>query len=195
MGFIVDLAKRLNPNGEYVSGKGTIYRQSWTPVVAANTGIHAAISCPASGTTTVTTGITNPDVPRVVRIKGNQASVTGNVVVVGTNQFGETKTDTIASSGVSAVDGVIAFRTITSITVPTQGAGGDTISLGPGTALGLDRRISTPAAVFSGDFNGVREATLPTVNSTNYTITFNSAGSFDGSKKAVAYYAHEDLRA
>jgi hypothetical protein len=53
-----------------------------------NTAVHAAISLPSSGTTTVTTSITNPDVPRTIWLKSNQLSVAGSVVTVnGTDIF------------------------------------------------------------------------------------------------------------
>lgn len=108
------------------------------PAAANNTGVHAAITLPASGTTEVTTSITNPDVPRVARIKGNASGITGNVVIEGTDIFGQAVTDTIAAADATAVDGVVAFKTITKITVPQRTQGGDTISVGFGAALGLE---------------------------------------------------------
>jgi len=116
-----------------------VRQQTFTaPKAAENDDVHAAITLPASGTTVVTTAITNPDVPRVVRIKGNAAGITGNVVVVGTDIQGNSITDTIVAVDDTAVDGVKAFATVTSITVPARTQSGDTISVGLGAALGLD---------------------------------------------------------
>src|SRR2546421_1106080 len=123
--------------------------QTWgspAPAVAANTGVHAAITLPASGTTVVTTAITNPDVPRTIRLKGNQSSIQGltPIVIVGTDILGNAITENVTMGGAfgTPTDTVNAFKTVTSITVPTQGASGDTISVGLGAALGLDNYCS-----------------------------------------------------
>jgi hypothetical protein len=123
--------------------------QTWgspAPAVAANTGVHAAITLPASSTTVVTTAITNPDVPRTLRLKGNQASVQGltGIIIAGTDILGNAISETVTMGGAFATptDTVNAFKTVTSITVPTQGASGDTISVGLGAALGLDNYCS-----------------------------------------------------
>jgi hypothetical protein len=108
------------------------------PKAAENDDVHAAITLPASGTTVVTTAITNPDVPRVMRIKGNAAGITGNVVIEGTDIQGNTITDTIVAVDDTAVDGVKAFATVTKITVPARTTSGDTISVGLGAKLGLE---------------------------------------------------------
>jgi hypothetical protein len=127
--------------------------QSWTaPVVAANTGVHAAITLPASDTTVVTTAITNPDVPRTIRLKGNQSTCQGLVVIIaGTDILSNAITESVTMGGAFATptDSTKAFATVTSITVPTQGASGDTISAGPGAALGLDNYCSADS--FGGE--------------------------------------------
>src|SRR5437868_15088080 len=100
--------------------------QSWSspaPAVAANTGVHAAITLPASGTTVVTTAITNPDVPRTIRLKGNASTTQGLVVIVtGTDILGNALSETRTMGGAFATptDTLNAFATVTSITVPTQ---------------------------------------------------------------------------
>ena len=112
--------------------------QSWSspaPAVAANTGVHAAITLPDSGTTVVTTAITNPDVPRTIRLKGNQATTQGLVVILaGTDILGAAITESVTMGGAFATptDSTKAFATVTSITVPTKGASSDTTSVGLG---------------------------------------------------------------
>lgn len=193
MGFIRETVKRLNPNFEFFSGKGTLYRQKWTaPATGANTGILGATLQPTAGTTVVTTGITQPDFPRCVRVVGNQATCTGNLVITGVDQFGAVITDTLAINGTTPVNGVKAFRSITSVTVPTRGAASDSITLGPDVKLGLDRRISDAgAATISASVDGTREATLPTLSSTNHTTSFNTAP--NAARNFVMYYVHEDI--
>ena len=111
------------------------------PAAANNTGIHAAITLPTSGTTVVTTGLTNPDVPRTVRLKGNATTVQGltPVVVTGTDWKDQPLTENVTMGGAFATptDTVNAFKTVTSVTVPTRGASGDTISVGFGPSLGV----------------------------------------------------------
>lgn len=193
MGFIREAVRRCSPNWEFLSGKGTLYRQSYNaPAAGGNTGILGATTQPTSGTTVVTTGITNPGVARCVRVVGNQATCTGNLVVAGKNQFGESITDTLAINGTTPVNGVKAFKTISSITVPTRGAASDSITVGPDVKLGLDRRISDAgAACLVASVDGTREGTLPTLNSTNHTVAFNTAP--NGSRVFVMYMVHEDI--
>ena len=192
MGFVSQPVKLLNPDGEFVSGKGTLYRQVFTaPVVSDNVSIHAAITSPATGTTVVTTGITQPPRARVCRVKGSASGMTGNVVIVGKNYWGVVKTDTIALNGASAVDGVVAFSSITSITVPAKiNSSGDTVSVGGGLALGLHRQVSENSALY-GTVDGVADSALPVIVAANYTVTFATAA--NGVKVFAVGYVHVDL--
>lgn len=115
--------------------------QKWVaPVAAANTGVLAAVTLPSSGTTVVTSGFTQPVTPRNIRLKSNQASVDGlSVILAGTDILDQAITETIVMGATATpTDTLNAFKTITSITFPTRGASGDTISVGPGPALALD---------------------------------------------------------
>lgn len=88
-------------------------------IAASNTAIHAAINLGASAQD-VATEITNPSIPRGLRIKGNVSGLSGDVVITGTNYKGEVITETIALNGTSAVDGAKAFKTVTKISLPAQ---------------------------------------------------------------------------
>src|SRR5919199_3005296 len=115
--------------------------QTWAaPAAVSNTAVHAAITLPSSGTTVVTTNITNPDFPRTIRLKSNQSSVDGLVVTVsGTDIQGNVVSENVTMGATAtATDTLNAFATVTSITVPTRGASGDTVSVGLGAKLGLD---------------------------------------------------------
>lgn len=92
--------------------------------------VHAAITQPASGTTVVTTAITNPAGPSRITVTGNQASCTGGVLVEGTDENGVAATETIAAAGTSTVLGALVFATVTRITIPARGAAGDALSIG-----------------------------------------------------------------
>jgi hypothetical protein len=180
------------PLSNVIPGAGRVVQSLplGSPALGATTAVHAAIAQPASGTTVVTTAITNPAVARNLTITGNQSSCTGNVVIAGTDMEGQAISETIAAAGTSTVVGSKAFATVTSITIPTQGAGGDTIAIGTGAKLGLGVRLSRNSVV-AAFLGGVREGTAPTVafDSTNMygnTVTLSSA--LAGTAVIIDYY-------
>lgn len=181
---------------QFQTSKGYLVVDSFDNVVVpADTGILVATAQPSSGATVVTTGITNPVTPRTVRIKGNQASCTGDVIVVGTDIRGGAITDTIAAAGTSAVAGTRAFKTITSITIPTRGAPSDTISLGPGPAVGRSRAMPTDLGI-GGTMDGVFEATRPTFGSSATVISLNTVSfntAFNGARDYKVSYVSTEL--
>lgn len=142
-------------------------------VAASDTGILAATAMPGSGTTVVTEGITNPAVPRALKIKGNAAGITGNVVIAGTNYADEALTETIALNGATAVDGVKAFKTVTSITIPPRNAEGNTVSVGYNDKLGLPYKLAHNTVLIASLDNS-REATAPTVTVSQTAIESNT---------------------
>jgi hypothetical protein len=124
------------------------------PDASSATYVHAAVTLPTSGTLLVTTAITNPDVPRTVTVKGNAAGITGNVVITGTNFKGAVITDTIALNAATEVEGVKAFRTVTSILLPTRTTAGDTVSVGVAKKLGMPHIIDYATMLLVKLFNG-----------------------------------------
>lgn len=180
-----------------ISGAGAVRTQTWeAPAAAATDAIHAAITLPDSGTLEVTTGITNPDVPRVISITGNAAGITGNVVIDGTDINDKEIQDTIIASGVTTVEGIKAFKTVTKITVPVKTTAGDTIEIGISVKLGLAKVLPNFSgngidAVLMAAADGVYEATRPTVvahitDVSQNVISFNSAP--DGVKDFAAMF-------
>lgn len=101
-----------------VSGLG-VQKYVIAPALGTATYVHAATALTA-GVQTVSTAITNPDVPRVVTVKGNVSGVAGNVVVTGTDIDDDVITNTIALSGTAEVSGTKAFKTVTSYTLPAR---------------------------------------------------------------------------
>lgn len=152
------------------------------PALASTTAVHAAITCPTAGTTLVTTEITNPDVPRLVTVTGNQASVTGNVVIIGTDINDAALTDTIASSGVSTVASTKAFKTVTSIEIPTRGAASDTIAIGTSAKVGFPIAIPQTTRVIIKNFDGATDAGTVTAGATAALSVYAAAGTFNGVK-------------
>ena len=180
-----------------ISGACAVRTQTWeAPAAAATDAIHAAITLPDSGTLEVTTGITNPDVPRVVSITGNAAGITGNVVIDGTDINDKEIQDTIIAADTTTVDGIKAFKTVTKITVPVKTTAGDTIAIGISAKLGLDKLLPNFSdngidAVLMAAADGVQEVTRPTVvahitDVSQNLISFNTA--LDASTDFVAMF-------
>lgn len=86
---------------------------------ASSDGVLAATNLGAAAQE-ITTGITNPAVPRNIRIDGNVAGIDGVVKIHGTNFAGEVITEEIQANGTTAVDGALAFKTVTKIDLPVQ---------------------------------------------------------------------------
>ena len=96
-------------------------------------------------TTTVTSFLAQPDVPRNITVKagGTQADVkAGDVVVTGTNVEGATITESFSflEHSVSTVTDSKAFKTVTSILFPIQDDVGATFKVGVGAKLGIGMR-------------------------------------------------------
>ena len=135
----------------YTSPFGAISLVQKTGVVQASTATYVlgatALTADAGGQDIVV-GITNPDVPRNVTATANAAGCAGDVVVTGTNWAGEVITDTIALAGAAEVAGVKAFTTVTAVHLPPEThAGTDTVSIGVGNCLGLQRPIAAAGDV------------------------------------------------
>lgn len=114
------------------------------PVVADNTSVLAATATSTSSTT-ITTGITTPDVPRnlVVKPGGTAGDVaTGTVVITGKNVEGATISETFNTTAdtVTAIVGNKAFARVSSIVVSAQDGTGATFSVGVGSKLGIGMR-------------------------------------------------------
>ena len=118
--------------------------------------------------TAVTTGITNPDVPRLITVqcKASCGDVkAGNVIIVGTNIYNAAITDTLTFTAnlASAVTSVKAFKTITSVTFPAEDANYTAQwSVGVSDAVGLDKCINFAGDIPWASFNGAFETTHPT---------------------------------
>lgn len=88
-------------------------------LAASSTGVLAATNLGAEAQT-VTTGITNPAVPRNLRIVGNVVGIEGKVKITGTNYAGKLITEEIQANGTTAKEGNLAFKTVTKIELPIQ---------------------------------------------------------------------------
>jgi len=128
--------------------------QVWTAPDAPSANGILASTLLTTAIQTISTGITNPDFPRLLSIDSDGAA-TGNVVITGTNIRGETVTDTIALNGTNEVAGVVAFKTITSIQLPVKAAS-ESVFVGWLDGLGL-QSIPVSTTVISEDSNNAAD--------------------------------------
>lgn len=160
-------------------------------ILGTNATILADTALHATDDTEVTVFAAQPDVPRNLTVKGNDANVTGDVIIEGTNAAGAPITETIALNGANVVVGNKAFATVTSITLPDYAvADTERVRVGVGAKLGLPVPLSRNT-VIAAFLANVREGTAPTVtvsaaNVENNTVTLNSA--LNGSAVIVDFY-------
>jgi len=137
--YVYDVDSPYTTEAAYL-GQIAIIERSATEAHAADTdGVHASITA-TEAAQTITDDITDPPCPRNITItcaKGGGENMSGDVVITGTNIFGEVITDTIAEGADGTIQGTVAFKTVTSILVPVRVAAGDAILVGYGDKLGL----------------------------------------------------------
>lgn len=152
--------------------------------VASTTGIHAAVT-DTGVQVVVTTGITNPSVPRCLSATagGTAGDIKAiSVVVAGTNYAGDSISETLPAFTVDTagtVQGSKAFKTVTSITIPAHDGTGATTAVGFNEKLGLPDKLPTNTVLFAS-LGGTREGTAPTVTASasaleSNTVDLNSA--------------------
>lgn len=171
------------------------------PAATDTSGIHALYNCYPTGTDTTYTFSTAEKAAFAVEsakaaggrslvvqscdIDGSDNNDIKNVsiTITGTNALGATVTGTFATAnntaGAATHATPIAFKTITSITIPKMDGAGARVSVGFGTQFGLPF-TSPENTVLQACVSGVRETTFPTVtydgtDIEKNTIAFNSA--------------------
>ncbi len=189
----LDIDSQPNKNEvrrEVMLSAGYVRRQKWThPGVGTATAIYAAINSNA----VVTTGITQPDFPRVLSVTGAGSghSAAGVVTINGTDIRGNVIADAITLNGSTTVNGVKAFATVTSIDLSavTGNDANDTVEVGTTSLLGLDRMMDADEYL-QGSYDGTFEATRATITYSSTvlsqnTVSFNTALSNTHTYRAV----------
>lgn len=177
------------------TGVRVITKSLGSPAAASNTAVHAAVTDNGSEQT-ITSSITDPDVPRcITATAGGTAGDIGaiQVTINGTDADGATITEDLPAFTVNTagtVTGSKAFATVTSIVIPAHDGTGATTSIGTGDKLGLGALLGRNT-VIAAYLNGAKEGTAPTVAvsasalSSN-TVDLNSAT--DGNEVIVDFY-------
>jgi hypothetical protein len=147
---------------------GTLNLTAAQTVAIDDDGVLVATAGSAVAAVTTNAGVTkNPPYPRnlVVTPGGTTAGVPADdVVVVGTNFADEVISEAFAfeANATAATVGALAFKTVTSVTIPQLDEAGATFKVGWGDKLGLPI-MSDYNAVLGATVDGVRETTFPTV--------------------------------
>lgn len=196
MGSIDKQSYKREVRSEVQSKSGYIHRQKWThPAVGTTTAVHAAINSAA----VVTTGITNPDFPRVLSVvgAGSGHGAAGTVTINGTDIRGNVIADTLTLNSNTTVNGVKAFKTITSLdfTAVTGNDANNTVAIGTAAPLGLERLMDADEYI-NGSVDAVFEATRATItidaaDISKNTISFNTA--LANTKTFRAVYVTKEL--
>ncbi len=98
---------------------GARYHIAAADAVAADAaGIMAATNLDVAKS--ITTGLSQPAVPRNAQIDGNVSGITGNVKVYGTNMAGDAIDETLAANGTTNVVGAKAFASFTKVDLPAK---------------------------------------------------------------------------
>lgn len=111
-------------------------------VSAATAGAVLSSTAGSSSAQTITSGITNPDVPRVLAITiGGSGMSAGSIVLTGINVEGKTITDSIAFTTTGQVDGTLVFKRVTSVAIPAALGASGTVTVDTTNKIGLNHRI------------------------------------------------------
>lgn len=151
--------------------------------VAAGTATAVLGSTSGSATAqTVTANITQPDVPRALSVTPT-ANATGSplsVVVTGTNVEGKVITEAfiIPVNSTTVVNGVKAFKSVTSVAVPGN-TSGLTVTVGTQNVLGINHRLfknNTTVKVYSATAHkgALTLQGVPTVTASAESVELNT---------------------
>lgn len=166
-----------------------------SPAAPSATAVLAAVTDDGSEQT-ITSGITAPDVPRVISAtSGGTAADIGaiQVAITGTDASGATITETLpvfTANSATTVTGAKAFATVTQVVIPAHDGTGATTSIGYGAALGLGAHLARNT-VLAAFHDGALETTAPTVATSASALSSNTVTldtTLDGSAVIVDYY-------
>lgn len=149
---------------EYVGG----YTHNAKKVSAATAGAVLASTAGSASNQTITAGITNPDVPRVLAVTvGGSGMSAGTITVTGVNVEGKVITDSFAYTSTGQVIGSLVFKRVTSVFLPGALGASATVTVDTTAKLGLNHRcVPGKTAVVA-----VYDTTVNTGN--NSTVTAN----------------------
>lgn len=172
----------LNYRNIYATSFG--YTETKKKVAAGTSTAVLAATNGAATAQTVTSGITQPDVPRAlsVTVGGTAAGVQqSTIVVTGTNVEGKVIAEgfTATQGSTGTINGVKAFKSITSVLIPAQVGTSATFAVGTRNILGINHRLfnnNTTVKVYSATAHkgALTLQGVPTVTANEGAIEFNT---------------------
>jgi hypothetical protein len=159
---------------------------------ASSDGVHAAMNLGAA-VQAITTGITNPAVPRNIRIDGNVSGINGKVKITGTDFAGTVITEEIQADGTTAKDGALAFKTVTKIDLPVQNhtpaAQTETIQVTQGCSTAGNLTVAVTAAALGQDSPVSVTVPVTTDDDTAAEVATKIAAGLNADDKIKAVFA------
>jgi hypothetical protein len=160
LGTVVKFLQR--PSSPLIVGTETLkpaIGQQYTcaPVAASNTYCKTTVTLATGATTTVTTFAAQPDVCRVIVLKGNAASVAGDVVVSGLNFNGAVISETVTMNGTAVCPTLNAYSSLTSVVLPAKAQTSDGISIGVSSVLGIPFILENDLQIVVRLWNGAAD--------------------------------------
>lgn len=162
------------------------YTEHKKKIAAASAAAILAATAGATTVTTVTNGITQPDVPRALSVTpgGTTAQILDSLVTVfGTNVEGKAISEDFRfAAGASAiVNGVKAFKSVTSVRIGQQSGPGATFSVGTQNIIGINHRLfknNTTVKVYTktstADGSPLTLQGVPTVTASETQVELNT---------------------
>lgn len=135
------------------AGRGLPVRQVIDDIVSAANilaedpnGYVSAVAVPAAGEVVMdgvllVNGVGVADVARGLTVTSSTTDTTQAVTITGTDQYGAIVVETIALNGVTPVDGLKAFKTVTKVEVDILLAGN--LDVGTSNVIGLNYRVDS----------------------------------------------------
>jgi hypothetical protein len=159
------------------------YTETQKKVSAGSTGsVITATTGSLTADTTVTSGITQPDVPRLLKLTvANATTSPGTVVVTGRNVEGKVITENfVVPQGTTGdVNGTKAFESVDSMFIPKNMGSTSTYALGTLNALGINHRLfknNTTVKVYaaSSAYGALTLQAAPTVVANGADVEMNN---------------------
>lgn len=181
------------------------YTETRKKVAAASTTAILGATASALTAQTVISGITQPDVPRVLSLTvgGTASNVqSGTVVVTGVNVEGKVITESfnIVAGSTGTTNGTKAFKSVTSVFIPAQLGTAATFAVGTLNILGINHRLfknNTTVKVYSAGtvYGALTLQGVPTVVASEAQVELNTVQPLtapDGTKFYIICYTFDN---
>lgn len=137
------------------------------PAAAGANAIHAAIAATVAAGD-ITTGFTNPDVPRNLELVFAMNWDGGDILVTGTDQYDASITENFVGASATTRTGTKIFKTVTKLTKSAVGVQAVNVTIGTKNKLGIAANFAAAGVLFvdgavdAGTWDTAVDGVLPT---------------------------------